>query len=92
MSPYMAVSVRYVRPHKDITKGNQIKYTTMHQKTENVRLFSYAGFLSLFCQHLYCVHERVCVHVRAREGQRERERERKKGSSVCVCVCVHVLA
>ena len=34
--------------------------------------------------------ERVCVHMRGREGQREREREGvRKGD---MCVCVHVLA
>ena len=37
-----------------------------------------------------CCQERLCVHLRTREGQIERERESKKGR--CVCVCVHVLA
>ena len=30
--------------------------------------------------------ERVCVHVRVREGQREREREKVRKGGTCVCV------
>ena len=34
-----------------------------------------------------CCQERLCVHVRTREGQRERERERERVRTGGVCVC-----